>query len=345
MRILVADDDVASRTILTMLLEKNGHTVFNCDNGTEALAALTKQDHPELAILDWLMPGLDGIEVCQKLRSSEKGLPVYIIMLTIKGEKNDIVQGLDSGANDYISKPYDPGELHARILAGERIIGLQKELKNRADEATASALQIKSLLGEKETLLFEIHSRVKNNLQTISNMLTLQVDTLQDPKAALALHNTIARIANMGILHDRLYRDGTSDSLSVKAYVEQLVSNIAGLYPDHKKVSFDYDIADFPVDTGQISKIGMIINELVMNSMQYAFKGRDSGEVLISIRKQEGVIRLGFEDNGTGLPDTVDPENPGTFGLKLVRGMCRQLNGTFTVDRSKGSGYKFHFAG
>ncbi len=345
MRILVADDDVASRTILTMLLEKNGHSVHTCDNGTEALELLTRADHPELAILDWLMPGLDGIEVCQRLRAAERDLPVYVIMLTIKGEKNDIVRGLDSGANDYISKPYDPGELHARILAGERIIGLQKELKKRADEAIDSELRIKALLSEKETLLFEIHSRVKNNLQTISNMLTLQAETLQDPKASLALHNTIARIANMGILHDRLYRNGTAETLSVKSYVEQLVSNIAGLYPDHKKVSFDYDISDFPVNTAQISKIGMIINELVMNSMEYAFKGRDSGEVLISIRKQDGFIRLGFADNGNGLPETVDTENPETFGLRLVRGMCRQLNGTFTVDRTGGSGYKFNFAG
>lgn len=345
MRILVADDDVASRTILTMLLEKNGHVVITCDNGTEALEQLLKPERPELAILDWLMPGLDGIEVCQRVRTTAVDLPVYIIMLTIKGEKNDIVRGLDSGANDYISKPYDPGELHARILAGERIIGLQKELKQRADEAIESELKIKALLEEKEALLFEIHSRVKNNLQTISNMLTLQADTLQDPKAKLALHNTIARITNMGILHDRLYRNGSADTLSVRSYVEQLVSNIAGLYPDHKKVSFDYDISDFPVDTTQISKIGMIINELVMNSMEYAFRGRDSGEVLITIRKQEGIIRLGFEDNGNGLPETVDTENPRTFGLRLVRGMCRQLNGTFTVDRSRGSGYRFNFIG
>ncbi len=345
MRILVADDDVASRTILTMLLEKNGHSVIPCANGSEALARLQRPDHPEMAILDWLMPGCDGIEICRRLREGETGMPVYVIILTIKSEKNDIVQGLDSGANDYISKPYDPGELHARILAGERIIALQKELKDKADEAAAGETKIKALLEEKEVLLFEIHNRVKNNLQTISNMLTLQTETIQDPKSKLALHNTIARITNMGILHDRLYRYGSVDTMSVRSYVEQLVSNIAGLYPDHKKVSFDYDISDFPVDTSQISKIGMIINELVMNSMQYAFKGRDSGEISISIRRQDGSIRLGFEDDGNGLPETVDPENPCTFGLKLVRGMCRQLNGTFTVDRTKGSGYRFNFAG
>jgi len=345
MRILVADDDVASRTILTVLLERNGHTVIACDNGNEALQRLLAPDRPEMAILDWLMPGQDGIEVCQKLRAAETDLAVYVIMLTIKGEKNDIVRGLDSGANDYISKPYDPGELHARVLAGERIIELQKELKRRADEAAENEARIKALLADKEVLLFEIHNRVKNNLQTITNMLTLQTETLADAKSRLALHNTIARIMNMGILHDRLYRHGTAEGLSIRSYVEQLVTNIAGLYPDHKKVAFFYDISDFPVDTAQISKIGMIINELAMNSMQYAFKGRDSGEILITIKRQDGSIRLGYEDDGNGLPETVDPENPRTFGLKLVRGMCRQLNGTLTVDRTKGSGFRFNFAG
>lgn len=345
MRILVADDDVASRTILTMMLEKNGHRVVTSDNGTDALALLTRQDHPEMAILDWLMPGCDGIEVCSRLRASERDLPIYVIMLTIKGEKNDIVQGLDSGANDYISKPYDPGELHARVLSGERIISLQRELKARADEAVANEERIRTLLDEKETLLFELHNRIKNNLQTISNMLTLQMETLQEPKSRLALHNTIARVANMGILHDRLYRYGSVEHMSVRQYVEQLVAHIASLYPDHKKVAFEFDIADFTVDTTRISRMGMIINELVMNSMEYAFKGRDTGEIMISISRQGDMIHLAFEDDGNGLPDTVDPENPKTFGFKLVRGMCRQMNGTFTFDRSKGSGFRFNFAG
>ncbi len=344
MRILVADDDVASRTILTMLLEKNGHQVITCDNGKDALDLLTREDRPELAILDWLMPQCDGVEVCSRLRAAEEGLPVYVIMLTIKGEKNDIVRGFDSGANDYISKPYDPGELHARILAGERIVELQRQLKNRADEALANEARIKGLLEEKEILLFEIHNRIKNNLQTISNMLTLQLETIEDPRSRLALHNTIARITNMGILHDRLYRYGSSETMSVRSYVEQLVSNVAGLYPDYKKVSFDYDIADFPVDTARISKIGMIINELAMNSMQYAFRGRDTGSVSIGIRKQGSVIHLTFEDDGNGLPENVNPEAPDTFGLRLVHGMCRQLNGTLFVDRGEGSKFRFKFS-
>ena len=108
MRILIAEDDFTSRTVLTGVLKKHGHEVVATVNGAEAWQAMQQPDAPPLAILDWMMPEMDGIDVCRRVRALETDRPPYIIMLTTKGEKADIVAGLEAGADDYLPKPYDP---------------------------------------------------------------------------------------------------------------------------------------------------------------------------------------------------------------------------------------------
>jgi len=133
MKILIAEDDAVSRRKLTAYLEKWEYDVEAVADGNEAWAALEGDDSPRMAILDWVMPGKDGIEICQELRK-EKGVPyVYIIMLTARDQKDDIVRGLDAGADDYVTKPYDPLELRARLRAGRRILALQEALLSARD--------------------------------------------------------------------------------------------------------------------------------------------------------------------------------------------------------------------
>ena len=128
MRILIAEDDKTSRNLLTVVLTKQGHEVVATINGAEALQAMQQPDAPGLAILDWMMPEMDGPEVVVRLRAVKTDQPPYIIMLTAKSEKADIIVGLDAGADDYLSKPFDPGELRARIEVGRRILELQANL-------------------------------------------------------------------------------------------------------------------------------------------------------------------------------------------------------------------------
>ncbi|MCX5814476.1 MAG: diguanylate cyclase [Proteobacteria bacterium] len=128
MRILIAEDDFTSRSILVGVLTKCGHETVATENGAEAWAAMQQPDAPRLAILDWVMPEMDGIEVCRHIRTLETDQPPYIIILTSKDEKADIVAGLEAGADDYLIKPYDPGELHARVNVGQRMIEIQAKL-------------------------------------------------------------------------------------------------------------------------------------------------------------------------------------------------------------------------
>ena len=128
MRILIAEDDATSRVVLKGVLAKQGHEVVTAVNGTEALRALQGLDAPKLAILDWVMPELTGVEVCSRVRSQPTERPPYIIMLTSKDAKADVVAGLDAGADDYLAKPYDTGELRARVSVGTRLIELRESL-------------------------------------------------------------------------------------------------------------------------------------------------------------------------------------------------------------------------
>lgn len=128
MRILIAEDDFTSRMMLAGVLKKKGYEVVVTVNGAEAWDALQKPDAPVLAVLDWMMPELDGLEVVRRVRALQNDRPPYIILLTGKGEKVDIIAGLDVGANDYLAKPFDPGELRARIEVGRRMVEMQAAL-------------------------------------------------------------------------------------------------------------------------------------------------------------------------------------------------------------------------
>ena len=147
MRVLIAEDDPTSHRILATVLTKAGHDVVPCTDGEQALTALRGPDAPSLAILDWMMPEMDGVDVVRELRAKEEGRRTYIVLLTAKGQEEDVVTGLDAGADDYITKPFARNELQARIRAGERILDLQAKLRARVDELQRAFDEIETLKG------------------------------------------------------------------------------------------------------------------------------------------------------------------------------------------------------
>jgi two-component system cell cycle response regulator len=144
MKILIAEDDVTSRRMLAAILKKWGYDTVVKEDGLAAWKALQQPDAPKLVLLDWNMPGLEGLEICRRLRKKETTDPSYIILLTGRSEKDDIVRGLEAGANDYIAKPYNNAELQARIRVGLRMLDLQASLLETqaalAHQATHDAL-------------------------------------------------------------------------------------------------------------------------------------------------------------------------------------------------------------
>ncbi len=147
MKALIADDDLTYRRMLQALLAKWGYEVLVTSDGDSAWQVLQAPDAPQIAILDWMMPGKDGVEICRQIRESSQSNPKYIILLTSKGGKEDVVSGLDAGADDYITKPFESEELRARVQVGERILRLQSELATRVKELQEALDQIETLEG------------------------------------------------------------------------------------------------------------------------------------------------------------------------------------------------------
>jgi phosphoserine phosphatase RsbU/P len=147
MKIVIAEDDIVSQRLLDAALRKWGYDVLSCANGLEADQILRSPDTPRMAILDWMMPGMDGVRVCQQARQRRQSKPVYIILLTARGRSEDVVAGLEAGADDYVTKPFYPEELEARLKVGLRIVDLQSRLAERVSELESALSRLKQLQG------------------------------------------------------------------------------------------------------------------------------------------------------------------------------------------------------
>jgi DNA-binding response OmpR family regulator len=150
MRILVAEDDAVTRKLLESSLGRLGLDVIAAADGNAAWSALETlkgKDAPELALLDWMMPGLEGIQILRRLRTTPGFELLYVILLTSRTDKEDVAYGLAAGANDYIAKPFDPSELEARIRVGERMVKLQRSLAARVAELEVALAHVQKLQG------------------------------------------------------------------------------------------------------------------------------------------------------------------------------------------------------
>jgi phosphoserine phosphatase RsbU/P len=144
--VLIAEDEAVSRRRLEAALLKWGFSVLVARDGDEAWR-LFESETPPLVILDWMMPGLDGAELCRRIRGSERGASTHVILLSTRAERRHLVEALDAGADDYLTKPFDRPELRARLRVGERVIGLHRDLRRQVAELEAALSQVKQLRG------------------------------------------------------------------------------------------------------------------------------------------------------------------------------------------------------
>jgi two-component system cell cycle response regulator len=175
MRLLVADDDAMNVALLEVVLQDFGHEVVVARDGEEAWEVMQADEAPPLAILDWVMPGLQGTEICRKLRQQRTRPYPYLIMLTSKDDMDDLVEGIDAGADDFLRKPFDPRELRARVIAGERMLALQHELRTRAtlDELTG--------LLNRATILERLQRQVDRDMRSggVSSIVLIDLDNFK----------------------------------------------------------------------------------------------------------------------------------------------------------------------
>ncbi|HPG57135.1 MAG TPA: histidine kinase dimerization/phosphoacceptor domain -containing protein [Candidatus Wallbacteria bacterium] len=219
---------------------------------------------------------------------------------------------------------------------GERVVGFFGSITDITERRRAEE-EIKRQLLDKEILLKEIHHRIRNNINAISGILLLQMQSTGSAEAKAALKDSIARIKSICVLYDKLLISDEYEEVSVKTYIESLTDIITGLFSGNFKITIDKHVADFNLDSKNLFSLGIIINELLTNVMKYAFTGKETGLINISLDKVENCITLTINDNGKGLPEGFDINKTTGFGFRLVEMITQQLRGTYTIENCCGT--------
>jgi PAS domain S-box-containing protein len=206
--------------------------------------------------------------------------------------------------------------------------------------------QIRASLIEKETLLKEVHHRVKNNMQVISSLLRLQAGIVKDKDTAMLLRDSQNRIQSMALVYNKLYQSQNLASINMNDYINELTAGLIKSYafnPDRVKVSIVSSEVYLAVDTA--IPCGLAINELITNSLKYAFPENRIGQIALLLKEDANQeLELTVSDNGVGIPDGIDLVHNNTLGLKLVANLVQnQLGGKIELDRSQGTTFKITF--
>jgi signal transduction histidine kinase len=369
MKVLIADDNAFFRRMLESTLSEWGYEVWAVANGEAAWDALHRPGAPRLAIIDWMMPAMEGPELCRRLRATQAGRSVYVIILTSKEGRADAVAGLQAGADDFVRKPFDREELQARLNVGVRIIGLQEELAEKVKllEIALSGAQKMEAVGR---LAGGVAHDFNNLLTVILGTceligLTPQEDTglaeqLQTIKAAgergVALTRQLLAFSRRQILQPRTIRlnDVVHD-------LGKLLPRLTGAQIE-LVLHLDPDLGYVHADPGQIEQV-------IMN---FAVNARDAmpagGTLTIETQNADGIeagddlgcvhdsgpyVRLSVRDTGHGMDEetkkhvfepfftTKEPGKGTGLGLATVYGIVKQSGGFLELDSSPGNGATF----
>ncbi|RRR71816.1 MAG: HAMP domain-containing protein [Candidatus Viridilinea halotolerans] len=227
-------------------------------------------------------------------------------------------------------------ELQTTICALEQRIS---EVQATEDHLMNAVDQLHRSLAEKETLLKEIHHRVKNNLQVVISLLRLQARTLTDERAVLVLHESQQRIMTMALVHELLYREGDLAKINAASYLRELVEQLVRVYaPDKRRIAIEVNVSQPSLNLDQAVPCGLIVNELLSNSFKYAFPDGASGTIGVTLAAcADGQCRLTVCDTGIGLEAGGPPSGSNALGMRLVQNLTRQLRGTLRVTGDAGT--------
>lgn len=220
------------------------------------------------------------------------------------------------------------------------VIGICRDITQRK----LTEERLKASLEEKELLLKEVHHRVKNNMQVISSILSLQSQYVTDLQMQAILTDSRSRIRSMALIHEKLYQSGNLAQVDFAGYIRTLVHNLFDCYNTSRNlIRLNLDVAEVALDIDTAIPCGLLLNELVSNSLKHAFPNGRSGTLDISLQLQSGQITLTVRDNGIGFAELSNVEEWGSLGLRLVRALIRQVGGTLKLTSNPGTHLQITF--
>ena len=359
-RILIVDDDTTCRVLLEAHLSPWGYQVTPCAHGQDAWDLMQQPDPPRLLIIDWMMPEIDGLELCRRIRALKRLRYIYIIILTAKNQREDIVKGFDVGADDFIIKPFYVDELRSRLNTGQRILDYE-EMLVETRERMAAAEYLAGLGVTTAGIAHEINQPL-NALKITADGLIYQMQQGMDIDP-LSLRTKLQRISDQVTRIDRivthmrtLAKPATAPSLSAVSPSQALKNALSllgnQLANHHITLTTNFG-ADTDVKANPIQLEQVMIN-LIVNAMQALDTVKtESKTITIVTRRIAGQVQLTLSDNGPGLPQDGDRlfyqlhtnASPHLIkmgiGLKIVRNLITSWGGTIEARNRDPGGAEF----
>lgn len=315
-----------------IVTDPDGNITFASQHFQHLLQINSLEDIIGTNILEWVAPE-DQQRALEDHRRVFEGAGVVnsqFTLITASGKK--------------IASESNSGLLHSGTEKQNSIVIILRDITERKK----SEDQLREALDEKEILVREVHHRVKNNLQIMSSLLSFQQDGISDITAKNALQEAQNRIRSMAYIHEGLYQSKNLAMVDLPAYIEKLIDNLVDLFGARKKVQVKLDITDIRTGIDIAIPCGLIINELVSNSLKYAFEGIKRGILTVKLQRnpepgKNNCLVLSVIDNGVGMPLDWNQEESKTLGLQLVNILARQLKGDVQLARGKGTAFHVTF--
>jgi PAS domain S-box-containing protein len=284
----------------------------------------------KIAISELLPPELRDYfsPVVSSIMSAKKALAGFEIEVPFKAPKKPLVFEINA------TPSFDRGGTFTGFSGIARDITERRHLQ---DEVTTS-------LKEKEILLKEIHHRVKNNMQVISSLLSLQANLVKDPNGRELLRECQNRVMSIALVHERLYQSKSLARINFSDYIRKVGENLFQSYGIQKnQVVLAVHAHDIFLPINTAIPLGLVLNELFSNALKYAFPDNRRGTITVDFTSSGGQYLLHFRDDGAGLPEGIDLDHTETLGMQLITSLARQIRGTVTLDRAPGTGFRIEF--
>jgi len=328
--LLYIDDDPALARLVERGLARLGLKVMHADSGAQGLVRI-KEGGIDVVALDQYMPGLDGLETLERIMAIPGAPPV--VFVTASQDSQIAVTAMKAGAADYLVKDVK-GDfiplLHVAVEGALRQARLQKARDEAEAEVHASRDRYAALAAEREVLLREVNHRVGNSLQIIASLLHLQANSAAQDDVKAALTNAMGRVAAVAQVHRRLYTSHDLKSVLLNQYLDALLEDLRRSAEGNKMSRLTLKADPIEIDPDRAVAIGIIVNELVMNAVKYAYPDC-AGPIHVELGAKGEDLVLSISDDGVGLNGKSDPRSTG-MGQRIVTAMASKLEATVERD-------------
>lgn len=334
MKILIADDHEPTRTYLKESLKNSGHEISECADGHEVIARIFSGQIPDIIILDWMMPAVSGIEVIKKIRSEARLNHIYIMMLTSRTEREDIISAIRAGANDYICKPIYFEELRSRLRAATQLVQMSEQIANQ---------RLKMITYSRFAMLGQLGSNVVNEIIEPIAALKSYVPTIEDPVFSMALQKLESLVASLRVIAGKNEKQA-SDEVRIASLVQELVSLQRSRCESHgielrlPAIEPEIMISGLREDLLQVLLIliGRAIDAIKDRSVKWIDIAaiHDSKTVFIAVTDSSPSEVTGQELERVLLPSTQPSEGSTFLSLGVAKAIINQHDGELYLDRN-----------